>query len=125
MQKVCLLALFGSGFSASLFAAVQQDWKVWIAGASGIMAAMLWLGGMVWRASGERQKVLSKICTQADRMENLTRATEEDLSGLKVAVADQATQFRALISELAEWRGTCRARKPIYEKMLTHLTEGP
>ncbi len=125
MQKFGMIAVYASSVGVNFLAVAERDWRLWLAGLVAGVAALAWFSRLVWRTSGERQKVLGKICTQADRMENLGRAMSEDLGEVKATLSAQGETLAAVVKEIAEWHGVCRARGPIYEKMLSHLTKGP
>lgn len=142
MQKVFALFLLGVG-STTLAAADPHNLQVWAAGAGVIGAALLWLGRIVWRASAERQKMLDKVCRQADRLENMSVTWSSELEHVTEAVekvssntVEKLDELRrdvsrrldnhdgslaTLIERVAERNGRCQGRARTYQAMEKHL----
>lgn len=142
MQKVLALILLGVG-STTLAAANPHDLQVWAAGAGVIGGALLWLGRIVWRASAERQKMLDKVCHQADRLESMSadwsgelehvaeavdRVSKETVAKLDQLRRDVSRRLdnhdgtlATLIEKVAERNGRCEGRVATYQAMERHL----
>lgn len=131
-----LLFILGVGTAA---ATPAHELAAWIAAAASIVAAFLWLCRTIAKVAAERQDVLNRLCTQADRLDRLlpvvTEAcdamenrvdeirenTEEMVRVLHRRLDEHGKLFNTLIEKVSEASGRCKARREQYAAMAEHL----
>ncbi len=144
MQKILAVTLLCVG-STTLAAVDPHNLQVWAAGAGVIGGALIWLGRIIWRASAERQKVLDKVCRQADRLENMSvtwsseiehvaetvdRVSKETVKKLDELRRDVTRRLEnhdgtlaTLVEKVAERNGRCQGREAAYKAMHEHVAK--
>lgn len=143
MHGACVC--FGGG-AGLLGAATTDQWKLALAAGIALTAGSLWFARLIWRVASDRQHVLSKICAQADRIQNLSAGWENQVLAINTSVTavkddviermetiaggigKRCERHEAIIAGLsrkqANHEGRCEGRAEMYEKMGEHLQAG-
>lgn len=140
-----IVFLCGGGGAGIVGAVTTQDWKLLLAAAAALVGASIWIGRVVWRVAGERQHVLDKICSTADRIQRLSADWEnqvaainesvvtvkddvvERIEAITTAISKRCERHEATIAKLAtrqaEANGRCQGRAETYRRIGAHLQE--